>query len=88
MSLYFTSIPALKGFGLWTGIGILLNFLVILLLTPGLLYLFPLSGKQATQAKSFSTLNGLFLWILKHRRLVLSAFFWCDSISRDIRWAA
>ncbi|SEF41093.1 efflux RND transporter permease subunit [Algoriphagus boritolerans] len=75
LSLYFTSIPALKGFGLWTGIGILLNFLVILLLTPGLLYLFPLSGKQATQAKSFSTLNGLFLWILKHRRLVLSAFF-------------
>ncbi len=75
LSLIFTSIPALKAFGLWTGIGILVLFLAILGITPGLLYAFPLSGSISDQApKSDRFLNGLFQKIIQRRKLIAFSF--------------
>lgn len=80
-SLYFTSIPALKGFGLWTGIGIVVIFIAVIVLTPGLLYLFPLSKKREKSIPSFSILHGLFSWIILKRKLVLFSFFGLTLLS-------
>ncbi|HSF52445.1 MAG TPA: MMPL family transporter, partial [Algoriphagus sp.] len=74
LSLYFTSIPALKAFGLWTGIGILMVFLALILITPGLLYLFPISKTRNTQPKSFSFLHLLFSKIISNRKPILLGF--------------
>jgi uncharacterized protein len=41
ISLYFTTVPALKVFGLYTGIGVLFMFIAVILISPGLLYLVP-----------------------------------------------
>jgi uncharacterized protein len=41
ISLYFTTVPTLKFFGLYTGIGVLLMFIAVILISPGLLYLVP-----------------------------------------------
>lgn len=75
LSLYFTSIPALKTFGLWTGIGIVVIFFALIILTPGLLYLFPIRAKKEPQNQNLSVLHGLFSWILKKRKIVLISFF-------------
>lgn len=81
LSLYFTSIPALKAFGLWTGIGIVVIFFALIVFTPGLLYLFPLSKKTEKGTRSGSFLHGLFSWILLKRKLVLMSFFGLTVIS-------
>jgi predicted RND superfamily exporter protein len=75
LSLYFTSIPALKSFGLWTGIGIVVIFLALIVLMPGLLYLFPISKKNETRKQTGLTLHELFSWILRKRKLVIISFF-------------
>jgi len=74
-SLYFTSIPALKEFGLTTGLGILMMFLAVILIAPGLLYLFPiqLTTKQVNR-KSLVNLNQLFSTILKRRKPIAYTF--------------
>lgn len=81
LSLYFTSIPALKAFGLWTGIGIVVIFFAVIVLTPGLLYLFPLSKKIETGKQSGFMLSTLFSWILLKRKLVLISFFGLTVLS-------
>ena len=75
LSLYFTSIPALKEFGLWTGIGILVLFCAILTLTPGLLYCFPLSFKAKDQSGNWEkTLSFLFLKVIRFKKFLLLFF--------------
>lgn len=75
LSLYFTSIPALKAFGLWTGIGILVLFLAILWITPGLLYAFPLSRSNDIQvSKSDRFLANLFQKIIHNRKQIALIF--------------
>jgi len=81
LSLYFTSIPALKAFGLGTGIGIVVIFFAVIVFSPGLLYLFPLSKKQEKSIPSFPVLHGLFSWILFKRKLVLLSFFGLTLLS-------
>lgn len=74
LSLYFTSIPALKAFGLWTGLGVIVLFFALVILTPGLLYLFPLSRTKQTKTQSISILQRLFSLVLRNRKLVLFIF--------------
>ncbi|TVP47617.1 MAG: RND transporter [Mongoliibacter sp.] len=40
LSLYLTTVPSLKFFGLHTGIGVMIMFLAVISIAPGLLYLF------------------------------------------------
>ncbi|MBC6367446.1 RND family transporter [Algoriphagus sp. AK58] len=76
ISLYFTSIPALKAFGLWTGIGILVLFLAILAITPGLLHTFPLTQpKDKLPSKGERFLSGLLQKIILRRKLIAGCFF-------------
>jgi uncharacterized protein len=71
LSLYFTSIPALKLFGLWTGIGILVMFGALVMITPGLLYLVPLSEKKKSSSIAKpSFLSALFVGIIRKRKLI------------------
>ncbi len=75
LSLYFTSIPALKTFGLWTGIGILVLFLAVLGITPGLLHAFPLaqpSFKLTSTGDRF--LAGFFQKIIRYRKRIAFTF--------------
>ncbi len=82
ISLYFTSIPALKSFGITTGTGVLIIFIVCILVAPGLLHLVKIKGKgAATQLKSESTLRSLFSWILKRRKTVLITFLAISVLS-------
>lgn len=80
ISLYFTSIPALKGFGLWTGIGILILFLAVLGITPGLLHAFPIGQSNH---KLTSKSDRLFVFLLQkiiQRRKMIALSFLAISI--------
>ena len=69
LSLLFTSIPALKAFGLWTGIGILVLFLAVLMIAPGLLHLFPITQpKQILPSSSERLLSRIFQKVLINRK--------------------
>lgn len=74
-SLYFTSIPALKEFGLNTGLGVLVMFVVVILILPGLLYLTPIQSPK-TESKLVGTrfLQMLLSFIFRRRRLILLVF--------------
>jgi uncharacterized protein len=75
LSLYFTSIPALKGFGLWTGLGILVLFLAILATAPGLLYVFFKTHSQdSSPTQSEKYLSRLFQQIIRWRKLIAMSF--------------
>lgn len=75
LSLYFTSIPALKAFGLWTGVGILILFLAILGITPGLLHAFPITqAQQILPSKSEKLLAYVFQKVLLHRKGIAGLF--------------
>ncbi len=75
MSLYFTSIPALQQFGLTTGLGVLVMFFAVNLITPGLLYLFAIprshSDAKASHPRFYAT---IFVWILHHKKAILIVF--------------
>ncbi|GMQ26709.1 hypothetical protein Aoki45_33920 [Algoriphagus sp. oki45] len=76
LSLYFTSIPALRDFGLWTGLGIIVLFFVILIFTPGLIFLFPVDKKQSKiWDTGFGWFPKLFLGVLKSRKTIFWSFF-------------
>ncbi|OOG71199.1 RND family transporter [Algoriphagus sp. A40] len=81
LSLYFTSIPALKAFGLWTGIGILVIFLALIFITPGVLYLVPLSKNKTAQLNPISALHTLFSQIILKRKVILLGFLGLTVIS-------
>ncbi|MCH6198314.1 MMPL family transporter [Aquiflexum sp. LQ15W] len=77
VSLFFTNIPTLKFFGLYTGIGVMMMFLAVILVAPGMLYL--LSPSKVSENNSFSNLWGKgmrqsFLMTLSHTKSILGAF--------------
>lgn len=75
LSLLFTSIPALKGFGLWTGVGILVLFMAILMIAPGLLHLFPITQpNRILPSKSERLLSGIFQKVLINRKGIVAFF--------------
>ena len=74
-SLYFTSIPALKEFGLTTGLGILVMFFAVILITPGLLYLFPIKVPDKVRSETkLLNLPSLFLILLRKRKVIALIF--------------
>lgn len=82
ISLYFTTIPALKSFGISTGIGVLVVFGALILLTPGLLYLSKIQPNPGTEKFiSPKFLRGLFIEVLKKRRWILMVFLMVSLIS-------
>lgn len=82
LSLYFTSIPALKAFGLWTGIGILVLFAAILAIAPGLLHAFSLDQPASlSPSKSERILASIFKKILQKRRLIIISFLTLSLVS-------
>jgi predicted RND superfamily exporter protein len=90
LSLYFTSIPALRAFGLWTGIGILVLFAAILAITPGLLHAFPLNQpKSKFPSKSERILSSVFKTILQKRRFIVGSFltlsFLCLGLATQLK---
>lgn len=77
LSLYFTSIPSLKYFGLYTGLGVMLMFVSVIAVGPGLLYLF--SPQNPAFASSIENrwrigMRSVFIWVLGHQRTVLFSF--------------
>ncbi|MCU0402328.1 MAG: MMPL family transporter [Algoriphagus sp.] len=75
ISLFFTSIPALKDFGLWTGIGILVLFLAVISITPGLLYAFPLAqSRRKLTSTGDRFLIYLFQKTIKRRKMIAFSF--------------
>ncbi|AMQ57597.1 efflux RND transporter permease subunit [Algoriphagus sanaruensis] len=75
LSLYFTSIPALKSFGLWTGLGVIVMYLALVVLTPGLLYLFSISSpRNAVISKTDLQLRIGFQEIIQHRKPIAFSF--------------
>ncbi len=71
ISLYFTSIPALKSFGLSTGLGVFVIFIAIVLITPGLLYLLPVSlGFKRSNSNKLLFTKGL-IWVFDKRKSIL-----------------
>lgn len=76
LSLYFTTVPALKNFGLSTGIGVLLMFFAIFLFLPGFLSF--LGGKLEIRndtRKYHLPLRSMFSLVLNNRKTILTAFF-------------
>jgi uncharacterized protein len=73
VSLYFTNIPSLKFFGLFTGIGVMLMFLAVILVAPGMLYL--LTPFKVSENDSFSN-----MW----RKVMRKAFIWTISNPKPI----
>lgn len=74
ISLYFTTIPALKSFGLTTGVGVFIVFFAIISLTPGLLFALPIQFPRANQVKARPFFLRVLTWIFSHRRQVLYSF--------------
>lgn len=81
LSLYFTSIPALKVFGLWTGIGILVIFLALIFITPGILYLVPISKSRNPQPKPISFLHVLLSKVISKRKQIFLGFLGITAVS-------
>ncbi|PZX51901.1 efflux RND transporter permease subunit [Algoriphagus chordae] len=75
ISLYFTTIPALQDFGWTTGLGVLVMFFAVVMVAPGLLYLFPIKVSAASQkSEKPSILLKVFSWQLKHRKWLRLSF--------------
>ncbi|MEP0713205.1 MAG: MMPL family transporter, partial [Algoriphagus sp.] len=75
VSLYFTSIPALQDFGWSTGLGVLIMFFSVIIVAPGLLYLFPISYPYSSErAERLGFLHAVFMWQLRHKRLIRVSF--------------
>jgi uncharacterized protein len=77
ISLYFTSIPSLKYFGLYTGIGVMLMFLSVITVGPGLLYIFSPQNPvflSSNENRWRIGMRRIFIWILGHQRTVLVSF--------------
>ncbi|MDR7130512.1 putative RND superfamily exporter protein [Algoriphagus sp. 4150] len=75
ISLYFTSIPALQDFGWSTGLGVVVMFVAVMLLAPGLLYLLPIKTSLShPKSEKPGLLLRIFSWQLKHRNGVRISF--------------
>ena len=77
MSLYLTSVPSLKLFGIYTGLGVLLVFAAVVLLTPALLYLIPVmeTNNQASRAIFWRTkMRFGFTWVIRRHQWIIIGF--------------
>ncbi|RAI89490.1 efflux RND transporter permease subunit [Algoriphagus yeomjeoni] len=75
ISLYFTSIPALQDFGWTTGLGVLVIFFSVILISPGLLFLIPISNTYSVpKVEKPRVLHSLFSWQLKQRKWICLSF--------------
>ena len=75
LSLYFTTIPALKDFGLTTGLGILVVFAAVLSISPFLLYrLGKISKVPIPSSQAGLKMAPIFRWILTSRGWIHWAF--------------
>lgn len=84
MSLYFTSVPSLKFFGLFTGLGVLIVFLVIILITPGVLYFIPsIEMVQKANHAAFwrRSMRITFLGVIKSQKLIIWIFSFVSLLS-------
>ena len=77
VSLYFTNIPSLKFFGLFTGIGVMLMFLAVVLVAPGMLYL--LTPFKVSENDSFSimwrkAMRMFFSWTISNIKPIVVVF--------------
>ena len=73
LSLYFTQIPTLKYFGLYTGLGVGWMFLSMVLITPALLYLLPpLPAVDRPHIVSFwrKSMRAAFSWMIAHKKSI------------------
>lgn len=77
ISLYFTSVPTLKFFGLYTGIGVMIMFLAVILVSPGLLYMAP-PFKQKNDLKRAEYwrvgMRKAFSFVLSNKKSILTIF--------------
>ncbi|MFD2036853.1 RND family transporter [Belliella marina] len=83
-TLYFTSAISLKLFGVYTALGVMVMFVAVVLITPGLLYLLsPLEVSKSNRYNEFwqHALAKSFRWILQHQVLVLSSFTVISALS-------
>ena len=78
ISLYLTSVPSLKYFGLFTGFGVMLMFISVITVGPGLLHLISflqLKSKKNTKDRRWRVGMGrVFIWILRRQREVMYSF--------------
>ncbi|WP_291778740.1 efflux RND transporter permease subunit [Cecembia sp.] len=84
ISLYLTSVPSLKFFGLFTGIGVMLVFSAVILLTPSLLYLIPAMKvkDQGSNAEFWRTkMRTGFSWVIQSQRMILTCFLILSILS-------
>lgn len=84
ISLYFTSIPSLRYFGLYTGIGVLLMFAAVTLTVPGLLYLFgSFSKAKNSRSETFWRIGmrNTFIYTLKHPKFIISGFVFLSILA-------
>jgi predicted RND superfamily exporter protein len=84
VSLYFINIESLKFFGLYTGIGVMLMFLAVVLVAPGMLYL--LTPFKVSENDSFSMrwrkgMRLAFLWTVAHTKSIVWVFVLITLIS-------
>jgi len=75
LSLYFTSIPALRDFGFKTGLGVLIMFGAVIMILPGLLFLTPiLRPKTESRLVSQEFLGALLLFVFKRSKWIVVSF--------------
>lgn len=77
VSLYFTDIPSLKFFGLFTGIGVMLMFFAVIWIAPGMMYLLAPFKVSGTGPFSIMWRNGMrraFLWTMSYSKFILGVF--------------
>lgn len=84
LSLFFTSVPSLKLFGLYTGIGVMIMFLAVVTIAPGLLYMVP--ALKSAQSDSLRTLwrigmRSAFLSVTKKRITIVWVFVFLSLLS-------
>lgn len=83
-TLYFTSAISLKLFGIYTALGVMVMFSAVVLITPGLLYLFsPLKVAESNKFKEFweRSLRKSLLWTFSHKVLIIVGFIIISILS-------
>lgn len=84
VSLYFTNIPSLKFFGLFTGIGVMLMFFAVIWIAPGMLYLltpFKVSGIDPFSIMWRNGMRRAFLWTMSYFKLIFGVFVFLTILS-------
>ncbi len=77
LSLYLTSVPSLKLFGLYTGIGVMLVFAAVVLITPALLYVTPTLESKINSSKAVfwrTKMRAGFSWVIHRQKMIVLAF--------------